>query len=91
MAATEKAAKQYKDTPRDFWLAPHDMPPPGMDGMRGLPDLRGQILHCPRSNEAINVSIKTPRVMQKGGQAVYFCCHGCVTAFWRSPETYFAK
>ena len=61
-----------------------------MDGMRGLPDVRGQILHCPRSGEALNVSMQTPRVMMKHGQAVYFCCHGCVAAFWRDPAALFA-
>jgi hypothetical protein len=120
------AAALYRASPRDYWLGPHDMPEPGMDGMRGLPDVRGQILHCPRSGEALNVSMQTPRVMMKNGQAVrrwfldpptcglpsgcmlpagrpyplahdrdavpqvYFCCHGCVTAFWRDPASLFA-
>ena len=88
--SSDAAVQEYKKSPQDYWLAPHDMPEPGMDGMRGLPDVRGQILHCPRSGMAMNVSMQTPRVMQKHGQAVYFCCHGCVTAFWRSPEDYFA-
>ena len=87
---TAKDAAQYRATPRDFWLAPTDMPLPGMDGMRGYPDFRGQIMHCPRSGEAMNISMQTPRVDHKHGQAVYFCCHGCVTAFWRDPTSLFA-
>lgn len=88
--SSSSAASTYRARPRDFWLAPHDMPLPGGDGMRGLPDVRGQTMHCPRSNESITVSMQTPRVVQKHGQAVYFCCWGCVTAFWEHPEAYFA-
>ena len=83
-------AAAYRASPRDYWLAPHQMPLAGMDGMRGLPDLRQQQVHCPRSGESLNVSMKTPRVMMSGGQAVYFCCHGCLTAFWRDPKSLFA-
>ena len=92
-----------------------------MDGMRGLPDLRGEVRHCPRSNESITIDMKTPvrrrapsnpravhqptlaltaqpltprvswqRVLHKHGQAVYFCCFGCVTAFWSEPKQYLA-
>ena len=88
--SSKDALSSFIAQPRDYWLAPHDMPLPGADGMRGLPDVRGEILHCPRSGEAMNVSMGTPRVMMKHGQAVYFCCHGCVTAFWRDPKSYFA-
>ena len=34
------AAAAYVKSPRDYWLAPHDTPLAGMDGKRGLPDLR---------------------------------------------------
>jgi hypothetical protein len=48
--ATEGAAKQYHTSPRDYWLAPHDKPLPGPDGMRGLPVRRAlSIPHCGRS------------------------------------------
>jgi YHS domain-containing protein len=89
--SSEGAVAKYRNSPRDYWLAPHDLPEPGMDGMRGLPDFRGQMLACPRSGMGLNVSMQTPRVMQKYGQAVYFCCHGCVTAFWRDPASLFAN
>ena len=62
------------------------MPLPGMDGKRGLPDLRGKTLHCPESGEALVISMQTPRVLHKHGQAVYFCCFGCVTGFWADPK-----
>ena len=77
-------------SPRDFWLAPHDLPLPGPDGMRGLPDLRGTTVSCPRSGEAFNVSMQSPRVVHKHGQSVYFCCFGCVSAFWTDPKSLFA-
>ena len=82
-------AGKYRASPRDYWLAPHDMPLPGIDGMRGLPDLRGETRYCPRSNETIVIAMQTPRVVHRHGQAVYFCCFGCVTAFWREPSMYF--
>jgi len=88
--SSSSAASTYREKPRDFWLAPHDMPLPGSDGMRGLPDVRGQNMRCPRSNESLTVTMQTPRVVQQHGQAVYFCCWGCVTAFWEHPEAYFA-
>jgi YHS domain-containing protein len=88
--ASSQAASLYRATPRAYWLAPNDMPLPGMDGMRGLPDMRGMIRYCPRTNETLNISMSTPRVVQLGGQSVYFCCHGCVTAFWRSPTDFIA-
>ena len=86
--SSDDAAAAYKAKPRDYWLGPYDTPLPGMDGMRGKPDVRGQILHCPRSGEALNVSMQTPRVLHKHGQAVYFCCFGCVTTFWRDPTPF---
>jgi hypothetical protein len=88
--ATAAAAAAYAASPQDYWLAPTDKPLPGMDGMRGLPDLRGEVRHCPRSNESITIDMKTPRVLHKHGQAVYFCCFGCVTAFWSEPKQYLA-
>lgn len=40
------AAAAYKASPKDFWLAPHEAPLDGVDGMRGLPDLRHTVLQC---------------------------------------------
>ena len=88
--ASEDAAAAYKKSPNDYWLGPHEAPEEGMDGMRGLPDVRGQLVNCPKSGMAINVSMQTPRVMQRHGQAVYFCCHGCLTGFWRNATSFFA-
>ena len=88
--ASAAASATYRASPRDYWLAPHDLPLAGADGARGLPDLRGQVLHCPMSGEAINVSMKSIRIDQNHGQAIYFCCHGCVSAFWRNPSALFA-
>jgi YHS domain-containing protein len=86
--ATEVAAAAYRKQPRDYWLAPTDKPLPAPDGMRGLPDLRGLNVSCPRSGEVMVIAMDTPRVMHKHGQNVYFCCFGCVSAFWTDPSTY---
>ena len=50
--SSEKAADMYRKSPRDFWLSPHEMPLKGMDGKRGLPDLRNETRYCPMSNES---------------------------------------
>jgi YHS domain-containing protein len=88
--SSEEAAAAYRKSPRDYWLAPTDAPLPPPDGMRGLPDLRGKSLSCPGSGETLQVDMKTPRVMQKHGQAVYFCCNGCISAFWTDPTKFLA-
>jgi YHS domain-containing protein len=85
--ADAASAKSYADAPRDYWLAPHDVPLSGMDGKRGLPDLRNETLHCPFTNESMVISMQTPRVIHRGGQNVYFCCFGCVTSFWTDPSS----
>ena len=87
--SSQSAADKYRQSPRDYWLAPHDLPLPGMDGKRGLPDLRGETKYCPYSNETLHIDMPTPRVLHKHGQAVYFCCYGCVTSFWTDPATAF--
>ena len=81
-------AAAYKAAPRDYWLSPHEMPLDGIDGMRGLPDFRGQTRQCPRTNETMTISMQTPRVLHRNGQAVYFCCFGCVVSFWRDPASF---
>jgi hypothetical protein len=66
----DASATAYKMNPRDFWLGPHDQKTilPDPDGKRGLPDLRTKILHCPRTNETLNITMGTPRVLHKWGQ-----------------------
>ena len=44
-----------------------------------------------RSGENITVDMKTPRVVHRHGQSVYFCCFGCVTAFWMDPTSLIAN
>ena len=70
------------------WSTCPPAPLPAPDGMRGLPDLRGEEVTCPRSGEVFKVDMKSPRVVHKHGQAVYFCCFGCVTAFWQDPAPF---
>jgi len=88
--ANQAAADAYRVEPRAFWLSPFEMPLAMPDGARGLPDLRGSTLSCPFSGKAIDVSMKSLRVDHRGGQAVYFCCQGCLTKFWTDPQSVFA-
>ena len=81
------AAKLYVDSPRDYWLSPHEKPLAGMDGKRGLPDLRNTTVRCANTGENITVAMDTPRVIHRYGQNVYFCCFGCVTQFWTDPSS----
>jgi hypothetical protein len=85
--ADAAAARAYSDSPRDYWLAPHEMPLKGVDGKRGLPDFRNETMRCPSSNETMVISMRTPRVVHQGGQNVYFCCFGCVMGFWTDPTS----
>lgn len=88
--ASQEAAEAYGTNPRAYWLSPFEMPMTMPDGARGLPDLRGSTLLCPFSGETIDVGMKSLRVDHRYGQAVYFCCHGCVTRFWSDPQSVFA-
>ena len=45
-------------------------------------------MECPGSGETINVSMSTPRVVQRYGQSVYFCCNGCMMGFWMDPTKF---
>jgi len=85
--ASAAAAAKYRAAPRDYWLGPHELPLPGFDGKRGLPDLRTTKARCPMSNETMVISMKTPRVVHRHGQNVYFCCFGCVAGFWTDPTS----
>jgi YHS domain-containing protein len=85
--SSKSAAASYAISPRDYWLSPHEDPLAGVDGKRGLPDLRNETRHCPFTNESILISMQTPRVIHRHGQNVYFCCFGCVTSFWTDPKS----
>lgn len=88
---SETAAAAYERNPRAYWLSPFESPLPMPDGARGLPDLRGTTVRCPYSNESFLVGMKSMRVDHRYGQAVYFCCNGCTTSFWKDPQSAFAK
>jgi YHS domain-containing protein len=85
--SSSDAAQKYFDSPRDYWLSPHELPLPGMDGKRGLPDLRNDTLYCPNSGEKMTITMKTPRVIHRYGQNLYFCCFGCLTQYWTDPSS----
>jgi len=82
--SSKGAADNYRASPRDFWLSPHEVPAPT------LPQLTGETRNCPRSNESMVINMKTPRVLHRHGQAIYFCCFGCVEGFWTKPFDSFA-
>ena len=73
--SSASAAATYASDPASYFLAPHEMPLPGPDGVRGLPDMRNQTLHCPFSGEDMVIGMKSPRVMMRNGQHLYFCCY----------------
>ena len=83
----EQAADKYRETPRAYWLSPFQLPPPGDDGKRGLPDMQGRNVSCAVTPEdwLIVNTMNSARVMHVGGQCVYFCCQACATTFWRQP------
>lgn len=85
--SSHDAADKYRASPRDYWLSPHELPLSGLDGKRGLPDLRNETLQCPMSGESMLISMATPRVVHRHGQNVYFCCFGCVAGFWTDPAS----
>ena len=85
--SSENAASLYRNNPRNFWLSPHELPLKGVDGKRGLPDMRNATVFCPSSGEKFTVTMSTPRVIHRYGQNVFFCCFGCVAGFWTKPES----
>ena len=87
--ASAAAATAYRESPKSFWLSPFDSPLAGMDGARGLPDMRNQTLYCPSSNESMLISVHSPRVVHRHGQNIFMCCYGCITAMWRDPTGFF--
>ena len=82
---SKDAATAYVLNPREYWLSPHDIP--DLDQAAGYPDVRGSTFICPCSGEKIVIDMKTPRVLHRNGQAVYFCCFGCVQRFWADPDS----
>ena len=50
---SEEAVTAYSTNPRAYWLSPFELPMPGMDGKKGLPDMMGEEVHCPYSNETM--------------------------------------
>ena len=83
------AAIAYKESPKSFWLSPLEEPLPGMDGARGLPDMRNQTLRCPSSGESMHIDVHSPRIVHRNGQNLFLCCYGCIAALWRTPTAFF--
>lgn len=48
--------------------------------------MRGEEVTCPSSGSTFTIGMnKGYRMNHLYGQAVYFCCHGCLTSYWRDP------
>ena len=87
--SSNEAATKYQNRPRQYWLSPFELPPPGKDGKRGLPDLHKQNVSCAVDGTDFLVNtMDSSRVMHLGGQCLYFCCGNCRTSFWREPGKY---
>ena len=96
--SSASAAAKYESNPRDFMLGPTDeatLAVLGEAAYSGYPDYRfpntNGTLACPFSGGGLNISMQTPRVFHKYGQAVYFCCYGCVVSFYLDPKSSFNK
>lgn len=89
--ASQDAVEAYRKNPRAFLISPFESPTTTLDDVLGLPDLRGTIVHCPYSNETIEVGMRSMRIDHRYGQAVYVCCHGCFRKFRADPTTAFAE
>ena len=87
--ASALAAEAFKaNTPGRIFLAPHDAPLPPPDGMRGPARHARRDEGVPaHGREKFVVGMPTPRVWIRHGQAVYFCCFGCVSACWADPTS----
>ena len=84
---SQDAVEAYKLNPKAYWLSPFELPLEGMDGKVGVPNFQGQTFYCPYSDEEMDIDMKTPRVVHRGGQNIYFCCFGCIATFWTDPAT----
>ena len=81
--------KKYQNHPREYWLDPFTLPPPGRDGKRGVPDMYGKNVSCAVDTTTFIVNpMSSSRVMHVGGQCIYFCCQACQVSFWRDPGKY---
>lgn len=81
---SERAKIAYMRNPRQYWLSPYDMP--NLDHMQGAPNVMKKTIYCPITDEEVEVNMQTPRVLHRNGQAIYFCCWGCLQKFWADPS-----
>ena len=58
-----------------------------VEGLLTLPWILLQFTLSPYSGEEMVIDMKTPRVVHRGGQNVYFCCFGCVATFSADPAS----
>lgn len=85
--ATEESKAAYVQNPRAYWLTPYDT----FDHPGGMPDVKDSTMLCPSSGEEMVIGMSTPRVVHRSGQAIYFCCYGCLSKFFADPSTFFER
>ena len=83
--ATVESKTAYIQNPRAYWMLPYDK----YDHPEGMPNVQDSIMLCPNSGEKMTISMSTPRVVHRSGQAIYFCCYGCLSNFHADPTSFF--
>ena len=84
---TEGSRDAFKLNPRAYWMTPHDE----YSSPKGMPDVRDSKMLCPSSGEEMVIDMSTPRIIMRNGQALYFCCWGCLSSFWNDPNSFFEE
>lgn len=83
--SSEESMAAYVGNPRVYWMSPFD----ALTSPKGAPDVRDSKMLCPSSGEEMVIDMQTPRIYMRNGQALYFCCWGCISAFWNDPQSFF--
>lgn len=83
--SSEESMAAYIVNPRVYWMSPFD----ALTSPKGAPDVRNSKMLCPSSGEEMIIDMQTPRIYMRNGQALYFCCWGCISTFWNNPQSFF--
>jgi YHS domain-containing protein len=82
--STELARTAYMKNPYAFMLSPFELKANDAYG----PDMQGEEVTCPYSGEKFVIAMNTGmRMNHRYGQAVYFCCNGCLTHYAKDPSS----
>ena len=83
--ASKESMAAFVASPRIYWMSPFD----ALQSPKGAPDVRNFTMLCPSSGEEMTIDMQTPRIYMRNGQALYFCCWGCLSTFWNDPQSFF--